>query len=89
MQDYIVFCFLFFFCSKKQGLIRLGVRKSFEGKMSGKAIHEKEKKLDTSFKKVVGGSLKLKGVEFKGWVGVLVLFSSDLCSYTFLPPHFS
>ena len=27
---------------------------------------EKAKKLDTSFKKAVGGSLKLKGVEFKG-----------------------
>ena len=27
---------------------------------------DKSKKLDTSFKKAVGGSLKLKGVEFKG-----------------------
>lgn len=27
---------------------------------------EKGKKLDSSFKKAVGGSLKLKGVEFKG-----------------------
>jgi hypothetical protein len=55
----------------------------------GKPTNEKEKKIDTSFKKVVGGSLKLKGVEFKGWVGVLVLSFSDVCSYTFLPPHFS
>ena len=27
----------------------------------------KAKKFDTSFKKAVGGSLKLKGVEFKGF----------------------
>lgn len=29
---------------------------------------DKAKKLDTSFKKAIGGSLKLKGVEFKGCV---------------------
>lgn len=38
-----------------------------EGESTGKA-GDKAKKLDTSFKKAIGGSLKLKGVEFKGCV---------------------
>jgi len=39
-----------------------------EGESKGKG-GDKAKKLDTSVKKAIGGSLKLKGVEFKGCVG--------------------
>ena len=38
-----------------------------EKDLRGEGSSSKAKKLDTSFKKAVGGSLKLKGVEFKGY----------------------
>ena len=37
------------------------------GEEGAKPSSDKAKKFDTSFKKAVGGSLKLKGVEFKGY----------------------
>ena len=41
---------------------------------------KKSEKFDTSFKKVVGGSLKLKGVEFKGSGLVVSPIPSHLCT---------
>ena len=49
------------------------------GEEGAKPSSDKAKKFDTSFKKAVGGSLKLKGVEFKGYRSLQAAACASVC----------
>ena len=79
--------FFFGFTSRRVVRLRGTALDSFLERMAGeegaKPSSDKAKKFDTSFKKAVGGSLKLKGVEFKGYRSL----QAAACASVWQPPR--